>query len=297
MAVIWGLDLKEMQWGKFKNSYMWNNEYHLRRTKFIVYQLAMICESFPIKTRQSQDMAGFLSTRSLLRHLWPISLTSAFSLRCERIFGHRSLIWYVVFPSSPIHMLIHADYVDQQKYMETHHMGATVHNDDYIGIASYNIFVGIYVATIFGSAFFFDLFWPERVESAAVKLAWRICSVLACLMTLACALAYTVILATHQAYVTGANAAEAQRLLAEYGGSPLEYRKNGRALASLVFEWVGWPATVARYVLIWHWEVGALTTGSTVILWKSLAHNDKLGPKSTHARVRDSVAEKPEEAA
>lgn len=42
MAVIWGLDLKEMQWGKFKNSYMWNNEYHLRRTKFIVYQLAMI---------------------------------------------------------------------------------------------------------------------------------------------------------------------------------------------------------------------------------------------------------------
>jgi len=43
MAVIWGLDLKEIQWGKFKSSYMWNNEYHLRRTKFIVYQLAMIC--------------------------------------------------------------------------------------------------------------------------------------------------------------------------------------------------------------------------------------------------------------
>jgi hypothetical protein len=42
MAVIWGLDLKDMQWGKFKGSYMWNNEYHLRRTKFIVYQLAMI---------------------------------------------------------------------------------------------------------------------------------------------------------------------------------------------------------------------------------------------------------------
>lgn len=42
MAVIWGLDLKEMQWGKFKNSYMWNKEYHLRRIKFIVYQCAMI---------------------------------------------------------------------------------------------------------------------------------------------------------------------------------------------------------------------------------------------------------------
>ena len=42
MAVIWGLDLKDMQWSKFKSSYMWNREYHRRRTKFIVYQCAMI---------------------------------------------------------------------------------------------------------------------------------------------------------------------------------------------------------------------------------------------------------------
>ena len=40
--VIWGLDLAEIKWSKFKGSYMWNNEWHLRRTKFIVYQLAMI---------------------------------------------------------------------------------------------------------------------------------------------------------------------------------------------------------------------------------------------------------------
>jgi hypothetical protein len=43
MAVIWGLDLKEIQWSKFKNSNMWNREYHHRRTKFIIYQIAMIC--------------------------------------------------------------------------------------------------------------------------------------------------------------------------------------------------------------------------------------------------------------
>ena len=41
--VIWGLDLKDMQWYKFGNTYMWKNrDYHMRRTKFIVYQLAMI---------------------------------------------------------------------------------------------------------------------------------------------------------------------------------------------------------------------------------------------------------------
>lgn len=43
MAVIWGLDLHEMQWSKFKSSYMFNRVYHLRRSKMIVYQFAMMC--------------------------------------------------------------------------------------------------------------------------------------------------------------------------------------------------------------------------------------------------------------
>ena len=42
MTVIWGLDLHEMQWAKFKSSYMFTRVYHLRRVKMIVYQLAMI---------------------------------------------------------------------------------------------------------------------------------------------------------------------------------------------------------------------------------------------------------------
>lgn len=42
MAVIWGLDLHDMQWSKFKGSYMFNQVYHLRKTKMIVYQVAMI---------------------------------------------------------------------------------------------------------------------------------------------------------------------------------------------------------------------------------------------------------------
>ena len=67
-----------------------------------------------------------------------------------------------------------------------------VHNNDIVGIFSYNIFVGIAVATIFGSGFFFDLFWPERHESASVKLAWKISSLVVSFMALADALALTV---------------------------------------------------------------------------------------------------------
>jgi hypothetical protein len=41
--VIWGLDLRDMKWSMFGNKWMWKNkDYHLRRTKFIIYQLAMI---------------------------------------------------------------------------------------------------------------------------------------------------------------------------------------------------------------------------------------------------------------
>jgi hypothetical protein len=43
MAKIWGLDLGDMKWSKFGNDYMWKNtDYHRRRTKFIIYQCAMI---------------------------------------------------------------------------------------------------------------------------------------------------------------------------------------------------------------------------------------------------------------
>lgn len=86
-----------------------------------------------------------------------------------------------------------SDYVDQQDGISTRSGGrAMVHNNDIVGIFSYNIFVGIAVATIFGSGFFFDLFWPERHESSSVKLAWKICSVVVSFMALADALALTV---------------------------------------------------------------------------------------------------------
>jgi len=228
MAVIWGLDLKQMQWGKFKSGYMWNTEYHNRRTKFIIYQLAMIlCV-----------VSESLGTAAL------------------------------------------SDYVDQQEFVSRLDSNVTVHNNNFIGIASFNIFVGIYVATIFGSAFFFDLFWPERKESQGVKMAWKICSVFACMLTLACALAYTYIVASQSAYVTGTDAGNAQRLLALYGGSPLKYSSNGRAIASVVFLW---PGMVFTFV-------------STYLLWHSLAHIDAYGPMSTHARTekpvdRDNVTE------
>jgi len=167
-----------------------------------------------------------------------------------------------------------SDYVKEQSRIQSLHDTARVHNDDFVGIASYNIFVGIFVATIFGAGFFFDLFWPERHESRSVRLAWKICAVLACLMGLADALAFTVIVAKHRATIT-ASTADQLAIARETINPPLVYRHNGRAIASVVLLWPGWVGTVA----------------STYILFASHFHDDKFGPKTAHLRQQEKDLE------
>jgi len=135
---------------------------------------------------------------------------------------------------------LRTDYVSQQKNREHNSPGSSVRNNDIVGAFSFNIFVGVFVATIFGAAFFFDLFWPERTESKAVRIAWKACSVLACLFCLASALLLTVILATHEARLVGPGG------LGRALDPPLLYKNNGEAIASVVLIWLGLLATVWR---------------------------------------------------
>ena len=104
--------------------------------------------------------------------------------------------------SLPTHPLT-PDYIHQQRHFEHQFTprGPSIYNNDLVGIASYNIFVGIAVATVFGAGFFFDLFWPERHEAQWVKRAWLASAVTACAMVLADALAMTVIVVTRSAHL------------------------------------------------------------------------------------------------
>jgi len=165
-----------------------------------------------------------------------------------------------------------SDYVDQQDGISTRSGAqAEVHNNDIVGILSYNIFVGIAVATIFGSGFFFDLFWPERHESSSVKLAWKICSVVVSFMALADAIALTVIVATHEAHISGVSKAEAALLFRQNGPPNHVYRHNAYCVASTVLLW---PGVVGSFA-------------SAYIMWKSIQHNDQFGPKSSKYRKEE----------
>lgn len=48
------------------------------------------------------------------------------------------------------------------------------------------------MAFIFGGAFFFDLFWPERREDKGIRWAWKLCAVFESLLMLGSALTMTV---------------------------------------------------------------------------------------------------------
>ena len=117
-----------------------------------------------------------------------------------------------------------------------------------MGIASYNIFVGIYIATIFGAGFFFDLFFPARWEPTNIRWWWRGCAVFACMLVTGDAIGFTIIVSTHRATIT-ANTQDAAAIAVEHIGPPLRYWANGRAIASVVFLWIGFVGTYARSVV------------------------------------------------
>lgn len=126
-----------------------------------------------------------------------------------------------------------------------------VYNNDYVGAGSYNIFAGVFVAFIFGAAFFFDLIWPERKETKGVRIAWKVCGVLAVIFHLASALTITVITATHQAHIRPGSPQTQAALWSQYkkhGEAPLDYSHNPRAIAAVVFAWLGTCSVIPRYV-------------------------------------------------
>lgn len=138
-------------------------------------------------------------------------------------------------------------YVSQQKWIQKHTSGVgNEYNNDYIGVASYNIFAGIYVATIFGGAFFFDLIWPERHEDRGVRVAWKVCSIAGIFVHLASCIAMTVIVSLRSAVVTGVSAEDAANLVAENGKIVLTYKHSARIITSVVFAWVGWIFVIWR---------------------------------------------------
>lgn len=81
---------------------------------------------------------------------------------------------------------------------------ASVYANDILSAEITAIVFCVFVATVFGANFFFNLFWPRRVYPQWVYRAYEVSAVVITLGVFAAALSSTVIVARNEAYVVGA---------------------------------------------------------------------------------------------
>ncbi|CRG89985.1 hypothetical protein PISL3812_07025 [Talaromyces islandicus] len=204
----------DVQWWKLKADYMYNKTYHLRRTKFVVYQIA---GNIP-------------------------SITNGLGIKVLKTYNAVRSRSVADFPS------------------------ARINTTDLVASLGFNVAPNILIGLFFGAAVFYDLFWPERVECRRIQWTWQLSALALCVMQLAALLWLTIIVATHGIHIEGVTYDEANSIRQTWNGPALEYYKDGRAIATIVVEWIGF----------------VFTAWSTITMMRSYAHNNKYGPFADH---------------
>jgi len=226
--IIWGLDLRAIKPSAFKSSNMFDKRYHLRRERFVVYQLAMLLTV----------VGECLATYTLDK------------------------------------------YLQIQNIVEEYQRGASYYNNDIVGVAGLTIFAGVYTATVFGTMFFFLLFWPALPESRLWSRIKYTGSIFATVAVFAAALASTIVVATHHAYLIPSATGSFEDLQTKFAQArpPYYYRHYDYAIGWLVLMWIGWIFTAL----------------STVYVFRAARfHLDNPHIVGTYLKPVDAVEEKP----
>ncbi|KAF8989682.1 hypothetical protein BDQ17DRAFT_1372935 [Cyathus striatus] len=205
-----GFDLSQMSWGAFRHKRMFDPRWHLRKERFVLYQLAMIIGL----------IAESVATSSLSK------------------------------------------YNHHQTHLFNASGGLAIeHNNDIIAAYDITIVFCAFLATFFGAEFFFLLFWPTRRYAQWWRVTKKALAVIITIgMAVACILS-TVVVATHEATVSGVSDAQKQQLLNIYFRPPLRYRSWAPNVVYVVFLWISFVFTVA----------------STVVMFISVEHDERYG--------------------
>lgn len=201
----------DAQWAKFKSSYMWNKIYYLRRTKFVVYQLASL-------------------TTNIVQGIGIDVLRSTYFDSCARSTLIDSLIEYNGLQSKDI-----PGFPD-----------ARISTSDFVGSFAFNIFSCLFIALFFGAAVLFDLFWPEREEARRIQWTWKLSAAAATIFQLAASLATTIVVVTQGYHISGVSVEQENIIRRNWDGPPLAYRQEKLALVAVVFCWIEWLFTFWR---------------------------------------------------
>ena len=209
--LIRNMSRHDVQWTKFKSSYMYNKIYYLRRTKFVVYQLAT-------------------NMVNVVQGLGFAVLRGTFSDSCDRSG--------LIGDSIEYHGLRNKDVLGFPS--------ARIHTGDVVASFAFSTFSGVFLGLLFGAAVFFDLFWPEREEARCIQWTWKLGAAAASVFQLAASLATTVVVGTRGVHIYGVSMEEDNIIRMSWKGTPLVYRQEKRALAAVVTCWVTWLFTFWR---------------------------------------------------
>lgn len=220
--ILWGLDLNQIRPSAFTARRMWAPRFHLRRTRFVVYQLAMILLVVG-ESVGTAAMSKYLDLQSYIEKAVP-----GVSLYQNDVRLSLSVI------SSAC-------------------ASALTNTFQIVGVASFTIFAGVYTATVLGTMFFFNLFWPALPETKFWARTKLYSATFATLAVLGACISSTIIgaaRAAHYEFAAGVDHAAAVQAIRDAGLTfpPLRYKKYSYVIVWLVFIWVGWLFTVWRSV-------------------------------------------------
>ncbi|RAH71322.1 uncharacterized protein BO66DRAFT_437346 [Aspergillus aculeatinus CBS 121060] len=141
-----------------------------------------------------------------------------------------------------------AEYLNQRSYLLGLVPKANIHDNAYIGAASYSICSSFLSALIFLIVLIIQVL--RRTIAYRVLI---VCSVVPSLIGFATAIALTIITATKVVSFGDSVGPRVTTYLdeaADSDGVPLEYRKDAVSIAAVVIAWVGWAFTVVGCALL-----------------------------------------------
>lgn len=218
MPLIQNWPREERTWGKFKASYMYNSVYYLRRTKFIVYQLA---------TNNVQIVTG---------------------IGVNMLQGSPAIIYPLLFDVKRSLTSNIADYVAVKNTHIPNFPSAHLNTTNLIGSIAFLLFTSFTLSPFFSTALFFDLFWPERIESPAMQRIWKAGSSTICVFQFAASLAITLVIALGEVGSSGVDGEEKDMIREEWQGKQLIYKRYTLGWVLVAFCWVQFGLVVWRYV-------------------------------------------------
>jgi len=121
-----------------------------------------------------------------------------------------------------------------------------LYNNDIIGVGAFTIFAGVYTATVFGTMFFFLLFWPSLSETVMWFRIKATGAIFAILAVFGAALSSTIVIATHKAYLIPSPSGDFDSLQAAFSHPrpPYVYKSFSYVYPWLVLTWIGWLFTI-----------------------------------------------------